>query len=133
MNTHWRAGRAKLPVVAALTVAAVGAVALAERPSLLHAAPTTADTIAAVAPAPRSTNPSVARLADLSDAFATIAAKVKPSVVYITAREEAQPVVQRRQRGQSPQGGTMDLDQLPPEMREMLRGFGGMPDMDGAP
>jgi serine protease Do len=43
--------------------------------------------------------------------------------VYITAREEAQPVVQRRQRGQSP---GLDLDQLPPEMREMLRGFGGM-------
>jgi serine protease Do len=124
MNTHWRAGRAKLPVVAALTVAAVGAIALAERPSLLNAAPTPADTVVTVAPATRSTDPSVARLADLSDAFATIAAKVKPSVVYITAREEAQPVAQRRERG--------NLDQIPPEMREMLRGF-GLPDMDQMP
>src|SRR4051812_50015732 len=98
MNTHRRTGRSTLPVVAALPSAAVGAVALGERPSLLHAAPPAADTIAAVRPT-RSADPSVAKLSDLSDAFATIAAKVKPSVVYITAREEAQPVAQRRQRG----------------------------------
>jgi serine protease Do len=132
MNTHRRTGRATLPVVAALTVAAASAIALAERPSLLHAAPPAADTIAAVTPT-RSASPSVAKLADLSDAFATIAAKVKPSVVYITAREEAQPVVQRRQRGrQSPNDGNqIDPNQLPPELREMLRGFGGMQGMGG--
>ena len=128
MNTHRRIGRAKLSAVAALTVAAVGTIALAEHPSLLHAAASAADTIAAVR-STRSTDPSVAKLADLSDAFATIAAKVKPSVVYITAREEAQPVAQRRQRGQrSPgKGNTVDPNQLPPELREMLRGMGGAP------
>src|SRR3569833_550279 len=124
MNIYRRTGRSALPVVAALTVAGVGAIALAERPSLLHAAPSAADTIAA-APRVRPADPSLAKLADLSDAFATIAAKVKPSVVYITAREEAQPVAQRRQRG-GQQGGGMDLNDLPPEMREMLRGMGGM-------
>src|ERR1700759_1779359 len=46
MNTHRRIGRAKLSAVAALTVAAVGAIAVAEHPSLLHAAPSAADTIA---------------------------------------------------------------------------------------
>lgn len=136
MNIHWRAGRTKLPVVAALTVAGLGAVAWTERPSLLHAAPLTADTIAVAPRAARSSDPAVARLADLSDAFATIAAKVKPSVVYITAREDAQPVAQRRQRGgQNPRGGTIDPNQLPPELREMLRGMGGMQGLgdDGAP
>src|SRR4051812_23121388 len=135
MNTHWRPGRAKLPVIAALTVAAVGAVAMAEHPSLLHAAPPAADTIAAAPRITRSTDPSVARLADLSDAFATIAAKIKPSVVYITAREEAQPVAQRRQRGgQNQGGGSIDPNQLPPELRDMLRGMGGFgPGGDDAP
>ncbi len=132
MNTHRRIGRAKLSAVAALTVAAAGAIALAERPSLLHAAPSATDTIAAVR-STRSADPSVAKLADLSDAFATIAAKVKPSVVYITAREEAQPVAQRRQRGQrSPgNGNSLDPSQLPPELREMLRGMGGAPGEGG--
>ena len=124
MNIHWRAGRAKLPVVAALTIAGVGVVGLAERPSLLHAALLPTDSVATIAPT-RSTDPSVARLADLSDAFATIAAKVKPSVVYITAREEAQPAAQHRQRGQNP-GPELDPGQLPPEMRELLRGLGGL-------
>jgi serine protease Do len=132
MNIHRRTGRATLPVVAALTVAAVGAVALAERPSLLHAAPLAADTIASV-PHVRSADPSLAKLADLSDAFATIAARVKPSVVYITAREEAQPVVQRRERGQQSPGNGFDLNDLPPEMREMLRGMGGMQGMGDLP
>jgi serine protease Do len=131
MNIHWRAGRAKLPVVAALTVAGAGVIGLAKHPSLLHAAPLGTDTVV-TAPPNRSTDPSVARLADLSDAFATVAAKVKPSVVYITAREEAQPVVQRRQRGQTP-GNGLDLNQIPPEMREMLRGFGGLQGLDDVP
>lgn len=136
MKTLLRSGRAKLPVVAALTVAAVGAATFAERPSLLHATPVGADSLPALRSSSTS-SPAVAKLEDLSDAFATIAARVKPSVVYITAKEEAQPVAQRgngmrRQRGgQGQDGQGFDLQQLPPEMRDMLRGFGGMGDMQG--
>src|SRR6185437_10212026 len=79
------------------------------------------------APAP---TPAVARLQDLSDAFASIAAHVKPSVVYITAREAAQPVSERSQ------GPSMGLDQLPPELRQFFQqmpGVGPMGDQPNAP
>jgi Do/DeqQ family serine protease len=78
-------------------------------------------TLAPRAPAPAG---AVARLEDLSDAFATVAARVKPSVVYITARQQARPV-STRSGGQSP-----DLNQLPPELRDFFR---NMPGMDQAP
>lgn len=136
MNPITRHRWGKGSAIAATIVAGGLAVAAAERPSSLHAAPVGMDTLAVRrAPVPGS---SVAKLEDLSDAFATVAARVKPSVVYITSRIDAQPVANRsmRQRGQHQQQ-TPDLDQIPPEFREMLKGMmqgqGGAPQGDDAP
>src|SRR3954465_12609049 len=84
MNIHWRAGRTKLPVLAALTVAAVGAVALSERPSLLHAAPLGIDSIAAAPRVAPSADPAIAKLSDRSGAFVSTGPKINPSRLYIT-------------------------------------------------
>src|SRR5689334_11058645 len=125
---HHRWGKGS--AVTAATVAAVVAVAAAEHPRILHAAPIGIDTLSAR----RNYTPgsAAAKLEDLSDAFATIAARIKPSVVYITARLDAQPVTERtqrqpRQRGQQGPG----MDQIPPELRDMLKGM--MPDMEDGP
>ena len=101
MKTFLRNGRAKLPALAGLTIAAAGAITFAERPGLLHATPTASDSAKAIV---RPASPAVAKLEDLSDAFATVAARIKPSVVYITAKEEAQPVAQHGTRTASRPG-----------------------------
>ena len=75
-----RKGWAGLPVVAVVSAGAIGIAALAERPSLVHAAPLVADS-SAISRATTAPTGSVARLDELSDAFATIAAKIKPSGV----------------------------------------------------
>jgi serine protease Do len=120
MKRIWRDRRVKFPVIAAIAAAAVATAGLAERPGMLHAAPLGADstTVHRALPAPTG---SVARLDELSDAFATIAARIKPSVVYITAKQAARPVAQRS-RGQAP-----DLNQIPPEFRQFFRDMPGMP------
>ncbi|NUO93783.1 MAG: Do family serine endopeptidase [Gemmatimonadaceae bacterium] len=114
-----RSGRGRLPVIATIAAAAIGAAALAEHAPVLHATPLGADSLSALARPPISTG-AVARLEDLSDAFATVAAHVKPSVVYITARHEAQQVTQS-------QGPSLDLSQIPPELRDFFRSMPGMP------
>jgi serine protease Do len=124
---RWGAGSA----VAVTALAVAGALAAAQYPDALHAAsgPVGIDTTSARRPS--ATGSSVAKLEELSDAFATISARIKPSVVYITARQDAQPAANRaqRQRGQAP-----GLDQVPPEFRDMLRGMmGGDGEMDDAP
>ena len=128
MNPIKRHRWGKGSAVAATAIVAAVAIAAAERPGALHAAPVGIDTLTARRPsAPGS---ATAKLEDLSDAFATIAARVKPSVVYITAREAAEPVA-NRQRQRGPRQQTPDLDQIPPEFRDMLQGMipqGGMPD-----
>ena len=78
MHTLLRTGRAKLPVLAGLTIAAAGTIIAAERPGLLHAAPLASDSAKAFV---RAGSSGVAKLEDLSDAFATVAARVRPSVV----------------------------------------------------
>ena len=125
MNPIKRHGWGKSAAVAAAT-AAVVAVGAVETPKILHAAPIGIDTLSAR----RSYTPgsAAAKLEDLSDAFATIAARVKPSVVYITARLDAQPAVNREQRQPRQRGQQMPgMDQIPPELRDMLKGM--MPDM----
>jgi hypothetical protein len=92
MKRTWRNGRGRFPAIAAIAVAAAGAATLAENPGLLHAAPLAIDSTI-ISRAPRTGN--VAGLIDLSDAFATVAARVKPSVVYITAKQAARPVSER--------------------------------------
>jgi serine protease Do len=121
-----RSGRGRLPVIATIAAAAIGMAALAEHSPLLHANPLTTDSLSALARPPISTG-AVARLEDLSDAFATVAARVKPSVVYITARQEA------RQVAGQPQGPSLDLSQIPPELRDFFRNMPGMPGNPQAP
>jgi serine protease Do len=128
MKRTWRNGRGRLPVIAAITAAAVGAVALAEHPGLLHAAPSAADINVVTTRVPSTGN--VAKLEDLSDAFATVAARVKPSVVYITAKQAARPVSERS-GGRGP--GGIDPNQLPPELRDFFRNMPGMPGNPGSP
>ena len=120
-----RSGRGRLPVVATIATAAIGMAVLAQHPHALHATPFTSDSLSALARPPISTG-AVARLEDLSDAFATVAARVKPSVVYITARHDARQV--SGQQGQAP-----DLSQIPPELRDFFRNMPGMPGNPQAP
>ena len=64
-----------------------------------------------------------ARLEELNDAFASVAARVKPSVVYITATRSARSVAERdgvQRRGQV----TPRLPALPPEFEPFFRDFG---------
>jgi serine protease Do len=73
------------------------------------------------APAPGTpTDAAVAQLQSMSDAFATIAARVRPSVVYITAKQ-APRLAEKRGRV-APQ-----LQGLPPEMQRFFQ----MPGMPG--
>src|SRR5690348_14936784 len=106
MNPIKRHRWGKRSAVAATAVAGVFAVAAAEHPGLLHAAPLGIDSaLSHFAPKPTiAPNSSVAKLGDLSDAFATIAAQIKPSVVYITARQAAEPVVNRQRSGRGQRG-----------------------------
>jgi len=124
MTRNSRKGWAVLPVVAVVSAGAIAVAAVAERPSLIHAAPLVTDS-SALHRAVTAPTGSVARLDELSDAFATIASKIKPSVVYITARQAAQPV-SRRSRGQSQRGQSPDMSQLPPELRQFFRDMPGM-------
>ena len=110
----------------ALSVIGVAATAaIAELPHVARASSFPGDTssIKRIAPAP---TPAVAKLEDLSDAFATIAARVKPSVVYIVATQDANAAA-RGGNGQRPQQSP-GLEQIPPEFRrffEMPEGQGG--------
>ncbi len=123
MTSFWR-NRWGVRSAVAVTVATVAGIAAAEHPSSARAAAlasVTTDTLNT-----RSgpgTSPAVAKLEDLSDAFATIAARVKPSVVYIVATEGAQPVAHQRGTPREQQGP--DMDQLPPEFRQFFRQFQG--------
>jgi len=121
-----RSARGRLPAIATITAAAIGMAALAEHPNVLHATPFTRDSLSELARPPISTG-AVGRLEDLSDAFATVAARVKPSVVYITARHDAQQV---SSESRAPQ---LDLDQLPPEFRDFFKNMPGAPGGPQAP
>ncbi len=124
MNRFLRSGRGKVSVIAGVAAAALAAAALVETPSMLHAARAAADT-AVVHLAPRAGNPPASKLEELSDAFAGIAARIKPSVVYITAKQASRPVAQR--------SGRQNLNQIPPELRQFFRDMPGAPDMPDAP
>jgi serine protease Do len=119
MNPITRQRWGRRSAFAAATLAAAVAITAAERPSLLHATPVGIDSVTARHASPPGS--ATAKLDELSDAFATIAARVKPSVVYITSRLDAQPAANRSQR--SPRGQQPNLDQLPPELRDMLKGM----------
>jgi serine protease Do len=119
-----RYGRGRVFAVAMLGGVAVAATAFAESTHRLNHSSATDTSVVAKKSAP---TPSVARLEDLSDAFATVAARVKPSVVYITARLQARPIAQRGGR-QAP-----DMNQIPPEFRQFFRNMPGSPGSPDAP
>jgi serine protease Do len=124
MNGIWRNARGRLPVLATITVAAAGLVPAIDHAHILSAAPAGADSTIALKRAP--TGP-VARLDELSDAFATVAARVKPSVVYITAKQAARTVAE------TPGGQGIDPNQLPPELRDFFKNMPGGPGAPRAP
>ena len=74
---------------------------------------------AAAAPDAATTGAAVAQLQSLSNAFATVAARVRPSVVYITARQAPRAVAQRNQRT------TPLMPGIPPELRRFFEMPGG--------
>src|SRR5215475_8365657 len=117
-RNRWGYGSA----VALSAIGVAAAAALAELPRASHGASFVSDTTSAkrIAPAP---TPAVAKLEDLSDAFATVAARVKPSVVYIIATQNAEAVA-RHGNGQRPQQGP-GLEQIPPEFRRFFEMPGG--------
>ena len=73
-----------------------------------------------------ATGAAVAQLQSLSDAFATVAARVRPSVVYVTARQAPRVVAQRNQNG------APSIPGLPPELRRFFE-MPGMPGDGGQP
>jgi serine protease Do len=68
----------------------------------------------------------VAQLQSLSEAFASVAARVRPSVVYITARQAPRAVAQRGERNRP---SAPSLPGLPPEFRRFFE----MPGIPGGP
>jgi serine protease Do len=86
---------------------------------------TTAQT--AATPDAAASGAAVAQLQSLSDAFATVAARVRPSVVYITARQAPRTLAQRNQQRSAPV-----MPGLPPELRRFFE-MPGVPDGDGRP
>jgi serine protease Do len=131
MASNWR-GRLQVGAIATLSAAAVAAAA-AKMPSALHAQTLHPPHVGIVAADSTLTRPapgtSLARLDELNDAFATVAAKVKPTVVYITARQE--PRTTTRAQGRAPQ-----MQGIPPELApffRMMPGGGDMPQMPQAP
>jgi serine protease Do len=107
-------------------------VTIATLSAIAPLAASSAQQMASTQPAPVTTAPSaasaaaVAQLQSLSDAFATIAARVRPSVVYNTAKQTPRAVAQRDQRS------TPSLPGLPPEFRRFFELPGG-PDGQDAP
>jgi serine protease Do len=94
--------------------------------AFLSVAPGIAGAQSATATDPAATSAAVAQLQSLSDALATVAARVRPSVVYITARQAPRAGAQRNQRGAPVMPG------LPPELRRVFEMPGG-PDGEGRP
>ena len=125
MNEQLRGRPGSSRALAIVSAAALAAAGVAGSAAALRAAPlvpgdTTRAAAAAASPGPTA---AMTRLEDLSDAFADVAARIKPSVVYIRAKEAARPVATR---------GGQGMDQVPPEFRQFFRQF-GLPDMPGTP
>ena len=122
-------GRRFLPLALA-TLSATGVATSASAQQTISQR--SSDPVASTAPAAPVANPAaVAQLQSLSDAFATIAARVRPSVVFITAKQAPRAVAQRGQQ----QRGTPDVPGLPPEFRRFFEfpGMPGSPDGPDAP
>ena len=88
--------------------------------ALVSLAPGLAEAQAPTSTPDAQTSAAVAQLQSLSDAFATVAERVRPSVVYITARQ-SRTLAQRNQRS------APSIPGLPPELRRYFE-MPGMPD-----
>ena len=121
-------GFSKRPWAAVAAAAALAAAGLAQHTSALHATvPVSSDTThksASAPPAVSTTHPSVTPLDELNEAFAAVAARVKPSVVYITATSSERPLAQR---GTAP--GAPSMPGVPPEFEQFFRGLPIIPDV----
>jgi len=112
-------------VAAAIGVCAIAAGAFAQQVQSAHASPpvvVTAPNATSEATTTSAASGSVARLDELSDAFASVAARVKPSVVFITTRTTARTTTPPS--GRAPQ---RSLPSLPPELEPFFRGFPNLP------
>ena len=105
-------------------MAAIAAVAFAQHSGARTAQAAPPSMVSAALP---SATPATTALETLSDAFATVSAKVRPSVVYISARASASHVSTRR-GGQVPV-----MPNLPPEFRQFFNGLPIMPDAPAPP
>ena len=115
MSALWRTQWGRRSTLAVSVIGVAAGAAIAELPRAAAGSSFPSDTSSAKrAPAP---TPAVAKLEDLSDAFATVAARVKPSVVYIIATQEAKAVARH---GNGPQQAP-GLDQIPPEFRRFFQ------------
>src|SRR5215469_2693032 len=111
-GARWRAGG-----LAAVGVAALATVGFTKSETLHHARVVAASIGGVIAPP----SASVATLEDLSDAFASVASHVRPSVVYIVAKHSEQ-IASRSKRGPQRQ------QVLPPDIMPFFRGMPGMPE-----
>ena len=122
MSALWRNRWGRRSTVALSVIGVAVAAAVAERPSAAHGASSPFRYLERQARF--GNDPGCGKVGGvLSDAFATIAARVKPSVVYIIATQNGEPVVHRggRQRPRRAPG----LDQIPPEFRQFFQMPGG--------
>src|SRR4051812_44871701 len=101
--------------VASLSVVAFSATSSAQSLKADRTAPATS----------AASDAAVAQLQSLSDAFATVAARVRPSVVYITAKQPPRTVASRGRANPQFPG-------LPPEMQRYFE-MPGIPDGPGTP
>ncbi len=121
-----RGTRLRVGGLAFIAAAALATVGFTRSP-LWRSVSSSPSTLSPAAPSPGAPPASTAivRLEELSDAFASVAARVKPSVVYIVAKHSAQMVAQS-QPGRTPR------QMLPPDLAPFFRSPGGGqgPDME---
>ncbi len=120
-GARWRAGG-----LAAVGVAALATVGFTKSTLWHSPSPTSTVHAAAVGTAIAPPSAAVTTLESLSDAFAAVAARVRPSVVYVVAKHTERTVAQG-QRGNGP------LQMLPPDLAPFFRGMPGAPGGPDAP
>jgi serine protease Do len=98
----------------ALPVAIAALSAVAPLASARSQQVTPAQAMPPASAAPAANPQAVAQLQQLSEAFATVAARVRPSVVFITAKQTPRAVAQRDQRG------VPNFPGMPPEFRRFF-------------
>ena len=125
--SRFKRGRLTLPVAAIATLSVI--VPLAGYGAQQVASTQATPPAATAAPTAAATSRAVSQLESMSEAFATVAERVRPSVAYITAKQAPRAVAQRDQRDQR---SAPSFPGLPPEFRRFFELPGG-PDGQMAP